>query len=294
MNLYLFLSPHFDDAALSCGGLIKRLTSAGERVVVITIFTADLPPDVQLSRLARRNHLSWNAGHHPFAARAVEDEKAMRVLGAEYKRLGFLDAMYRRSENGSPFYQKRTVGVPVADADERQMISSLRMKFEELQNEFAGLDARVFSPLAIGGHVDHVLVRKSAEASWRFVYYYEDFPYAGREESARAGPALEGKESGWKCDSLELDSEEIASRVSAALEYTSQIRGLFPSFRERIFEIAQAHIGYLSAFHFPENRGAGYRRAENSIRKYIEKAGGERYWFTGEEEDSLPVATRRD
>ena len=31
---HLFISPHYDDAALSCGGLIAQLSAAGKRVIV--------------------------------------------------------------------------------------------------------------------------------------------------------------------------------------------------------------------------------------------------------------------
>jgi len=291
MDLYIFLSPHFDDAALSCGGLIKRLTTARKRVVVATIFTADLPPGETPSRLARRNHLAWNAGPLPFAARAVEDERAMKVLGAEHKHLGFLDAMYRRDGGGTPFYQTSTVGVPVVDADEREIVPSLRNKFEELRPQYAGFDLHIFSPLSLGGHVDHVLVRKAAEALWNPIYY-EDYPYAGREGVTKAWLESEGKDSRWKYVSLKLNPDEKASRVSAVLKYTSQIRGLFPSLSERIYEIVRARVGPLSNAHLPENRNATDWRAETAIRKYIEKVAGEKYWFVGERND-LPDAILR-
>ncbi|VPT50118.1 N-acetylglucosaminylphosphatidylinositol deacetylase superfamily [Streptococcus pneumoniae] len=36
---YIFLSPHLDDAIFSCGDYISKLTSEGEIVLVITIFS---------------------------------------------------------------------------------------------------------------------------------------------------------------------------------------------------------------------------------------------------------------
>ncbi|WP_240002095.1 PIG-L family deacetylase [Photorhabdus bodei] len=37
--IHLFLSPHLDDVALSAGGLIHKLVSENQKVVVLTFFT---------------------------------------------------------------------------------------------------------------------------------------------------------------------------------------------------------------------------------------------------------------
>ena len=44
-NRLIFLSPHPDDAVLSCGGWIYQLAQDGERPIVITIFGGDRPAD---------------------------------------------------------------------------------------------------------------------------------------------------------------------------------------------------------------------------------------------------------
>ena len=41
--VHLFISPHLDDVVLSCGGYIHRLTTSGEKVVIVTVITADVP-----------------------------------------------------------------------------------------------------------------------------------------------------------------------------------------------------------------------------------------------------------
>lgn len=285
MDLFLFLSPHLDDAALSCGGLIKRLSVAEKRVVVATVFTSDLPPGVPPSWLARRNHSAWDAGPFPFAARRMEDTDAMSVLGAEHAHWGYLDAMYRRDSHGNYFYRENTAGAPVVAADETEVVASLRAEFEKIQRLYSGFDLRVFSPLSLGAHVDHVIVRRAAETFWNpaRIVYYEDFPYAGRR--GVSADWLAGKDSQWKHISVELTSGEVASRINAVLQYASQLRGLFPSFVERIQEIVRARTGLLSGMHLPGNPRATRSRAEASIRNYIRGVGGEKYWFTGDETD---------
>ena len=50
---HVYLSPHLDDAVLSCGGLIHRQVVAGQRPLVVTIFAGTPPVDVELSDFAR-------------------------------------------------------------------------------------------------------------------------------------------------------------------------------------------------------------------------------------------------
>ncbi|WP_322493922.1 hypothetical protein [Chloroflexus sp.] len=49
---HIILSPHLDDAALSCGGSIAAAVAADEPVLVVTICTAALPVDAVFSLLA--------------------------------------------------------------------------------------------------------------------------------------------------------------------------------------------------------------------------------------------------
>ena len=39
----LYLSPHLDDAALSCGGQIAQATRQGRRVLIVTVMAGDPP-----------------------------------------------------------------------------------------------------------------------------------------------------------------------------------------------------------------------------------------------------------
>ncbi|KAB2956573.1 MAG: PIG-L family deacetylase, partial [Thermoanaerobaculia bacterium] len=51
MTDLLVLSPHLDDAVLSCGGRIADEVARGRDVLVVTVFTADEPAEPP-SRLA--------------------------------------------------------------------------------------------------------------------------------------------------------------------------------------------------------------------------------------------------
>jgi len=142
----IFVSPHLDDAVLSCGGGIARLAHSGELVTVVTLCTADQPVGAPLSPLARRNHRSWAAGDQPFAARREEDLCALLSLGAVAEHVGLLDAIYRRSPAGRPLYAN-PLGAPASEDLERflpQVIAAL--KDSALG---AHPDARVFCPAGL-------------------------------------------------------------------------------------------------------------------------------------------------
>src|SRR5262249_35246781 len=108
---HLFVAPHLDDVALSCGGLVRRLTAGGERVLVATVVTADPPAEMPLTRLARRHHVGWGLGDAPFGARCREDLAAAGLLGAASVHLGLLDAIYRLDPAGRPLYARHILGV---------------------------------------------------------------------------------------------------------------------------------------------------------------------------------------
>jgi LmbE family N-acetylglucosaminyl deacetylase len=77
----IFLSPHPDDAVLSCGGWIDQLAQDGERPLVLTVFGGDRPAAVPLSAFARSLHERWQLGDDAPARRRDEDRAACDRLG---------------------------------------------------------------------------------------------------------------------------------------------------------------------------------------------------------------------
>jgi LmbE family N-acetylglucosaminyl deacetylase len=168
---WIYLSPHFDDAVLSCGGLMWEQRRRGEEVAIWTIFAA--PPLAPLSPLAQATHALWGFGpaENAPAIRRAEDDRAARRLRVHVRRFPFLDCIYRRSPDGDPLYP-HSVFVPPhpQDADLPRRIAARLSRFLLPQD-------CLVSPLGLGGHVDHLLTRRAAESlSWAR-RYYADFPY---------------------------------------------------------------------------------------------------------------------
>lgn len=76
----IYLSPHLDDAALSCGGLVWMQAQAGERVEIWTMCAGD-PPEGRLSDYAQAHHERWGLGREAVAARREEDARSCNILG---------------------------------------------------------------------------------------------------------------------------------------------------------------------------------------------------------------------
>lgn len=230
MPATVFIAPHLDDIALSCGGYARRLTAAGRRVVIVTVCTADVPDHWPLSAAAQHVHGEWRLGPRPYARRRAEDETACTVLGADAVHLGMLDAVYRLDGAGAPLYARDFIGIPPHPLDRRRHVEDVAAAVRTaLALE---PDARVFAPLGVGGHVDHTLVRAAVERAVPAVRlrYYEDFPYAGWGPDRLAKRyALGPKTLRLSPFRIRLRAAELDARLAAIGCYRSQMVALFGS-----------------------------------------------------------------
>ena len=144
----IYLSAHLDDAVLSCGGLIYKQVKAGMEVQVWTFFAATpegKPPE-------------------HYQKRREEDMNATGLLGAKFVHFDYLDALDRG-------YAR--VLQPLFREDDDLILSVSNILKADLRP-----DDRVFCPLAVGKHVDHVILRLVCESlNLSGVRYYIDFPY---------------------------------------------------------------------------------------------------------------------
>lgn len=177
----LFVSPHLDDVALSCGGLVCRSAAMAERPRIVTLFTLGPAPGDEPTPLARRLHEAWSAGaeiapEKLWQARRDEDAAAADELGADRAWLPFQDALYR----GGQYASERELFGAVKAADE-PLIERLAGELTALWQRTAR--AAVYLPLAVGWHVDHQIAYALAGPLRRAgaqVLHYEDYPYSAR------------------------------------------------------------------------------------------------------------------
>ena len=89
---WIYLSPHFDDVALSVGGLLWEQSQAGERVSIWTICGGDPPPG-DFSPFAEALQARWETGAQSMIIRRAEDIESCHLLGAESVHLSIPDCI---------------------------------------------------------------------------------------------------------------------------------------------------------------------------------------------------------
>lgn len=169
---HIYISPHFDDAVLSCGGLIWEQAQKGIPVEIWTICAGDAPLG-PLSLLAEGCHQLWGikSAIDLVAARCIENQAAAGLVGAETVNFSIPDCIYRRSPAGELLYPTE-VFVPIHPIEKDLAADISTALASELQT-----GDMVVCPLAIGGHLDHVLTRLAAERLGCPLGYYADIPY---------------------------------------------------------------------------------------------------------------------
>ena len=246
-TVQIYLSPHLDDAALSCGGRIWQQTRDGASVKVITVFAGVPDSEGSLSPFAQQLHTRWGAAPDVVKARRREDREALGLLGAEAFHWRYRDCIYRRTEEGRFAYPgEDTLWGPIDPAD-AGLIDRLRDRIGAL---LPGVSGRLYVPLAVGRHVDHRIVRTAAEESGVSLTYYEDFPYAEDAESVTT--AME--DDAWRAETVPLSEAALEAKIEAIACYRTQMS----TFWESPGEMAE------------------------SVRAYVERLGAgspaERYW----------------
>jgi len=170
---WIYLSPHFDDVAFSCGGLVWEQVQSGDDVSILTVCAGE-PPAGPISPYAQSLHDRWETGPDAVSVRNAENMRSSQILGATTINLTIPDVVYRRSPlDDSPMCESDADLSAGLRPEELQLIDILR---DDLKKNLP-LNCEIVSPLALGGHVDHRLVRAAVEELGRSVWYYADFPY---------------------------------------------------------------------------------------------------------------------
>jgi LmbE family N-acetylglucosaminyl deacetylase len=230
------ISPHPDDAALSCGGLVAKWRSQNRPAHVITLFSGTPPPLEQLSPLARSLHHAWGDLPDPMAHRRQEDRCALDVLDCTGTWWDYHDAIYRHPAYDST---ERLFGRPAEeDGLEKELVQRL----------FILPGAVLLFPLAIGHHVDHQLAFRVGWKLWeraRQVAFYEDLPYVAWE----SGLHLQGEgdpDRGSQDRLEELDHPLYAQSVDVTSSWPTKLEAI-ACYTSQFDELARDGVSLLDA-----------------------------------------------
>jgi LmbE family N-acetylglucosaminyl deacetylase len=208
----LVLSPHLDDAALSCGALLSMLRGLVSRLVV-TINCAN--PSEQKSGRRRQGHASPQERRHA-------DIAAMHAMDCDFVHLGFADCIYRRSPiTGKLIYRDSRSHWQHPGVDDAAHIEELFLVLRRLCLNMGRF--LLISPLGIGLHVDHTIC---AQLALRLtgrktpLLFYEDFPYV-------VDPDVGGRAD----DGPELAAERLGLRLARrfVVPYATPVKTRFLS-----------------------------------------------------------------
>lgn len=226
--MWVYLSPHFDDAALSVGGLIWELTRAGEIVEIWTVCAGEPPAGVPLSAFAQSLHERWGGSVRAVGMRRAEDRSSCRRIGARPRHLDLPDAIYRIRPDGRALIE-REEDLQTAAPEEHaivQVVSAIRKRYLPHMN--------LVSPLAIGGHVDHRLTRMAAERLGVRLYYYAEYPYV-TDSTERLTDYIHAD---WEEMRREISPQGLQAWQSAIAEHRSQISTFWRGIEEMKASIA--------------------------------------------------------
>jgi LmbE family N-acetylglucosaminyl deacetylase len=206
MGQVVAVSPHMDDAVLSCSGLIAGARAAA----VITVFAGFPAPHTAVTEWDRES--GFADGDDVVAIRRAEDRAALARLGAKPVWLDFLDSQY--------------VLDPLQPATPSEVAVTLRAALGDLKADTIAL------PLGLS-HTDHectheacvLLLRESPELAANWVAF-TDVPYRALHARQAADRLDQLAALGYDLEPFSLD---LGDRKAQALgEYPSQLRALAP------------------------------------------------------------------
>ena len=161
----LCLSPHCDDIAYSLAGRLLRGREAGPKRLAVAVFTRSMFAPYASPGLKDRD-IS--------ALRRQEDELFCAELGLARFDLQFDEAPLRGYSTTEALFTTSAL------ARTDRVLNALTREFIRLAAQWSPV--RVYVPLGIGGHVDHLLTKQAAIAAFSSstqLLFYEDLPYAG-------------------------------------------------------------------------------------------------------------------
>jgi LmbE family N-acetylglucosaminyl deacetylase len=214
-----FVSPHFDDAVLSCGGQVWALAGS----TVITVFSGG---PARVDPLPFWDQMSgFSPGEDVMGLRAQEDDAALDRLHARGQRLGFWDGHYRVGSSN------RLVRVMQRRLGDRRLVPSVAEKLS-IVLEKLGLET-VFIPLGVG-HSDHKITASACLATARRLpqlrwVVYEDLPYAAESSRSREVALRAVAAYGFTLEPLEVKLEpevDVGPKRAAVECYRSQLNAL--------------------------------------------------------------------
>lgn len=278
-----FLSPHYDDVALSCGGSVALLARTGTIPELRVAFGAEPDPDQRLSPFASVLHRQWGFdAAEVIRERRREEAAAAALLGSTSTSMSLCDAIYR----GQRYQNANQLLGPVATA-EAALPHQITAELREATDVQA--TTRFYAPLGVGNHVDHQLSFAAGldlvASGWE-VWFYEDLPYALKAGAldrrldqiaaswGAVAPAV--LQDGFMEPVARIDITEVwETKLAAILAYASQLSSAFhlqrPPLHRLLGKLARASRVPTIIRHVAP--GVSIPRIDAALRDYASRHG---------------------
>jgi LmbE family N-acetylglucosaminyl deacetylase len=211
LNTALFVSPHLDDAAFSCGGTMIKFAREGWRTILCTVFTASVA-NPQGFALACQTDKGLSPEVDYMALRRREDADFAEFAKCSLNLwLDLREAPHRGYESAPDLF----AGVHHGDEIWRDISAKLG---EVISAETPDL---IFAPQGLGNHVDHlqtIAAVLDVQPSMP-IWWYRDTPYAIRYSQTQPSELLPKDLSAKAVDI----SAALEDKITACCLYTTQI-----------------------------------------------------------------------
>ena len=252
-RLTVLVSPHCDDVAFSIGGILAE-GFLPKPIIGVTVFTRSASAEYYVSGLTRWL-MSWSSSDflrrcgvpvrqmllarsnlpmkillevETTKVRKQEDIEYFRILRIRHFDLDLLDA---------PLRGYRRISSKPLDTDEAVKLVQHAMKVIATAGSVC-----IITPLGIGGHVDHIVVRDACRSFEKVadIAFYEDLPYASRFSREKIEHMVHQFDPSLVPVDLDV-RKSLMKKLSNLCIYRSQVRRRDKTF-ERIAEYT-AHSG---------------------------------------------------
>lgn len=242
-EVYIVLSPHYDDAVFSLGGFISQKEPSS--VIVVTFFGGE-PAGVMQTDWDKRS--GFSNSREAIALRTAENNRALEIFGVSGINYTYKDLQYRKMSNDKLLKSKITGDILA------------------LLSKYSAKNVFVYGPAAFGAneaHPDHILLNEATmkaaslmnRGNFHF-FLYEDYPYIEKfiKDSGKTPfsflkskyPTLIITEI-----PIKLSDIDLAKKKMGILAYSSQVSA-FKSLGEKISEAILLFNSIRCLVNFPE------------------------------------------
>lgn len=211
-RLHILLSPHFDDAVLSLGGLLAK---EGSSSTVVTFFGGKPEPSQITPWDLASGFLNSNQAHD---ARVRENDEALKLLGVpgnQIVNLGHLDQQYRADLLGR--------------SDGEELSKLLLQDLLSLLESYEDQELSLYAP-GLEMHKDHFLIKQVLLQAIPHIkgrpvqfFLYQDLPYAYTIPEEKLEKDAISDIATVELVPVPLSREQIEKKIEAIKLYESQI-----------------------------------------------------------------------